>query len=281
MSAGKTRMEDKQKIENGFGTCLLPLKGIALMFSTPSLRQIVLHFLLVVLSVSIATTFAAFLLLWNFHMRLISGYFQYVLTARLVSAALILAEAAIPPAIVFGSRFESVQHQLFDETLKLKNVRPEKTTQVVNKELNNATTNPDSPLHKVHEPKFMRLLKPVNTVYQVLFSSRVAQTFGISKTLTTRTLGSFLPFLIPILVFRDSAWLAADLMKRYWELKGVTSQEALKILESEHAWEYRGFGMMAAALNYIPILSWALGLTNSVGAALFAARLEERNSKRQ
>jgi hypothetical protein len=38
-----------------------------------------------------------------------------------------------------------------------------------------------------------------------------------------------------------------------------------------------GFGGVAFGLGLVPLLSWVLGFTNSVGAAIFAADLEREN----
>jgi len=271
----------KQMTTNGFSSCYLPLNGIVFMATSPPLRNIVLHFLLIVLAVSLTTTVAAFFFLWDFHMHLLSKYFQYVISARIVTTLLLFAEGAIPAALVFSQKFEGVQQQLFDETLKLKGVQPAQISETETRQLKEQACHPPAPPHTVKEPHWLRLTKPVNFLYSVLFLPKLGETFAISRVreVANRTVGSFLPFLIPFLAFRDSTFLAADLMKRYWHMKGITDDQVLEALQGKYLWEYRGFGAVAAALNYVPILNWALGLTNSVGAALLAAKLEERGAK--
>ena len=39
------------------------------------------------------------------------------------------------------------------------------------------------------------------------------------------------------------------------------------------------FGAVASMLNQVPVLNWGLGLTNSVGAALWAASLEKKGGR--
>jgi len=251
------------------------------MVKSPPLRQIVFRFLRLVLAVSLGSAVLAFLFLWNAHMRFLTQYFQYTSSARVVSVLLLLAESAIPAALVFSHEFEGVQKQLFDETLKLKNVQPAKATENDTRELRELVLRPPAPVKPIEEPGLLRLVRPLNVVYEVLFVPKLGGTLITSKLrdVANRTVGSFLPFLIPLLAFRDSRFLAADLMNRYWHLKGIADEQALEALQAKYSWEYRGFGAVAAALNYIPILNWALGLTNSVGAALFAAKLEQRGSK--
>lgn len=269
----------KSEMESRLASCAYPLKGIIYMAITPSLRAIVYHFLLLVTGVTIVTAVVLFTFLWNWHMAHISRFFQYTLSARLVTALLLLAESAIPAALVFSQQLADVQAQLFDETLKLQNIKPAKTSEVEERELRAMAVRPPTP-HTLKEPKLLRITRPLNVVYEALFVPRLGEVFAMTKVreVASRTLGSFLPFLIPLLAYRDSAWLAADLMKRYWHLKGITDAEMLKALQDKYCWEYRGFGVVAASLIYVPVLSWALTLTNSVGAALLAARLE-RNFK--
>lgn len=265
----------KSEMESRLASCAYPLKGIIYMVTTPSLRAIVYHFLILVTSVTVVTAVLLFTFLWNWHMAHISRFFQYTLSARLVATLLLLAESAIPAALVFAQKMESVQEQLFDETLKLQNIKPAKTSEVEARELREMAVRPPTP-HTLKEPKLLRAAKPLNVVYEALFVPRLGEVFAMTKVreVASRTLGSFLPFLIPLLAYRDSTWLAADLMKRYWHLKGITDAEMLQALQNKYCWEYRGFGVVAASLIYVPVLNWTLTLTNSVGAALLAARLE-------
>jgi len=43
----------------------------------------------------------------------------------------------------------------------------------------------------------------------------------------------------------------------------------------EHRWEFRSFGGVSYALGCVPILSWLLEFSSSVGAALWAADMEK------
>jgi len=115
----------------------------------------------------------------------------------------------------------------------------------------------------------------------VLFQPILGENVLVTRTrdLLNRGCTAFLPFLVPLLVYRDCSWVTAELMNRYWQLKAVTDQEALLALQDQYELDYCSFGLVASALNYVPILNWTLGLTNSVGAALFAVELEKRRSK--
>jgi hypothetical protein len=65
-------------------------------------------------------------------------------------------------------------------------------------------------------------------------------------------------------------------MSRYWEAKGVADSDAHQLLADAHMNELRGFGLVATGLSYIPVLNWALSLSNHVAAALYAAHLEAK-----
>lgn len=82
--------------------------------------------------------------------------------------------------------------------------------------------------------------------------------------------------LLPLLVYRDSGAEVGSLMSRYWESKGVADGDAQQLLAEHHMGEMRGFGLVASALSYVPVLNWALSLSNHVAAGLYAAHLEAK-----
>ncbi|KAI2634689.1 hypothetical protein GGS26DRAFT_550957 [Hypomontagnella submonticulosa] len=65
---------------------------------------------------------------------------------------------------------------------------------------------------------------------------------------------------------------------RYFQLKGWSSSQQRDWLES-HAAPYTTFGTIATLLEMIPVLSMFFAFTNTVGAALWAADLEQRNTQ--
>ncbi len=62
--------------------------------------------------------------------------------------------------------------------------------------------------------------------------------------------------------------------------KGIKSPEERAAIAYEHRWEFRSFGITAYVLGFIPILSWILNFSTSVGAALWAADMERRGQLR-
>ncbi|KAI1392210.1 uncharacterized protein F4822DRAFT_436171 [Hypoxylon trugodes] len=64
---------------------------------------------------------------------------------------------------------------------------------------------------------------------------------------------------------------------RYFQLKGWSSSEQRDWL-ARHTAPYTTFGTIATLLEMVPILSMFFAFTNTVGAALWAADIEERNT---
>ncbi|OQR94022.1 hypothetical protein THRCLA_08271 [Thraustotheca clavata] len=61
----------------------------------------------------------------------------------------------------------------------------------------------------------------------------------------------------------------------YFAMRGY-SREEQKAIVNQHKLQYASFGMQCAALELVPILGFIFLFTNTVGAALFAADLEEQ-----
>ncbi|KAI1403119.1 hypothetical protein F4819DRAFT_484907 [Hypoxylon fuscum] len=65
---------------------------------------------------------------------------------------------------------------------------------------------------------------------------------------------------------------------RYFQLKGWSSSQQQDWLE-RHTGPYATFGVLATLLEMIPVLSMFFVFTNTVGAALWAADIEQRNTQ--
>jgi hypothetical protein len=116
--------------------------------------------------------------------------------------------------------------------------------------------------------------------FRILLKPKPNEGLLVRKTRDFVTLGTslFLPLLLPLYVYRDSHVEASSLLSAYWHSKGVTSAEAQEVVAGARSWELRGFGLVAVGLSYVPVLSWFLGLSNMVGAALYAAALEQQGT---
>jgi hypothetical protein len=68
---------------------------------------------------------------------------------------------------------------------------------------------------------------------------------------------------------------ASSLHSHYYDRKGITAPDAQGIVAAQRGAEYRAFGFVAAMMGYVPVLNFFTALSNSVGAALWAAQLEK------
>jgi len=66
---------------------------------------------------------------------------------------------------------------------------------------------------------------------------------------------------------------------RWYRLRGISKNEMKKDLHNR-SWEYLWFGTVAMILELIPVLSFFFLLTSAVGAAMWAADMEERSRVR-
>ena len=99
----------------------------------------------------------------------------------------------------------------------------------------------------------------------------------VATTAMTAAPASFVPML-PVL----TSLLAADkatvpFMSHYLRMRGLKSYAQQQAVADSHKNAYTQFGIVAAMLTSVPILSWAFVFSNTVGAALWAADLEKRN----
>ncbi|CAL8472117.1 g11659 [Coccomyxa elongata] len=75
----------------------------------------------------------------------------------------------------------------------------------------------------------------------------------------------------------NSRSYAMNALKPYLKRKGITSWEEQAAVAYENRWSFRAFGAVAYGLGFVPILSWILNFTTSIGAALWAADMERGN----
>lgn len=91
---------------------------------------------------------------------------------------------------------------------------------------------------------------------------------------------NFIPIVGPIIVVIISA---PDRGKkshsRYFELKGMASKEVDQFVKARRG-QYTGFGLVANALEMIPIIGTFFHFSNTVSGALWAAQIERNEKKR-
>jgi uncharacterized protein involved in cysteine biosynthesis len=86
---------------------------------------------------------------------------------------------------------------------------------------------------------------------------------------------NLIPFVGTIVwVWLNGKILAWEYHLYYFELKGYSYREQKQIIDARQM-QYTSFGMQAMLLEMIPLFGFLFLFTNSVGAALFAADIEE------
>lgn len=84
--------------------------------------------------------------------------------------------------------------------------------------------------------------------------------------------------ILPSHVAQHGAMSCGLLCFALWAVqKGLTSWEEQAAVAYENRWSFRAFGAVAYGLGFVPILSWILNFTTSIGAALWAADMERGN----
>ncbi|KAI1101640.1 hypothetical protein F4804DRAFT_335056 [Jackrogersella minutella] len=81
-----------------------------------------------------------------------------------------------------------------------------------------------------------------------------------------------------IFIFLQGRSRGSSVHGRYFQLKGWSSSQQQDWLE-RHTGPYTTFGLVATLLEMIPIASMFFAFTNTVGAALWAADIEQRNTQ--
>lgn len=226
---------------------------------------------------------------------------------------LLLGEAAVPIYFIFHQRLKTLGERLFDKTLALKlgdsvifqhgGGGAAGSTAAGGAQQLWAGRHPSLPpmqpqdhqaltrMVTMHRQKEEAEHKARNLImagvvmgFKLLFKPHINEGVAIRKgrdiaTLLFTVLVPGAALLLPAFVYRDSTVEICDLMSRYWEAKGIKEADAQQLLVEHHMGELRGFGLVATGLSYIPVLNWALSLSNHVAAALFAAHVEARGGR--
>jgi hypothetical protein len=273
---------------------LVAVQGIIYLTSAPQLLKVVLKFLAVVTAASLLLTAAWLHLAWQPHLALVARVCGLNWFAKLVTTLLLLSESALPVYAVFDHRFKRMQQQLFVATLRLKGVQVAPLCQADAASISALLARQQQQQQQQtaaakagasgSSSKTSLAVGAASSLaalaFRILLKPKPHEGLLVRKTRDFITLGTslFLPLLLPLYVYRDSHAEASSLLSAYWASKGVTSLEAQEVVAGARAWELRGFGLVAVGLSYVPVLSWFLGLSNMVGAALYAAALEQRGT---
>lgn len=245
---------------------LYPLRGVVYVFRNPSLCRPVFSFATKTMAITTGTLVVCCRFFYWPQYRLLSTYLGGGWPIKLMTAGLVAAESFFPVYWTFENRLHRLQNKVFDETLKLRGC---------------AAIQPLSDLEQQQLQSVMQSRRALRAqkkktdslwVRMVLTPLRSHLAFTL-MTMVSTALGPVGPLALAYLHGQSQA---LDLHEHYLNLKGLKTREQLEAVAQCVDLGYRSFGMTATLLNVIPILNWSLALTNSVGAAIWAADIERR-----
>lgn len=106
--------------------------------------------------------------------------------------------------------------------------------------------------------------------------TRMAQTSAIFAT--TSPLAAFAPMVPLVLSIPSGGAATIPFMKQYLRMRGLTSYAEQQAVADSHKLAYTHFGIAVGILTAVPFASWGFVFSNTVGAALWAADLEQQKS---
>jgi GTP cyclohydrolase II len=240
-----------------------------------------MKFLGVVIGLSLASIVIWFKLFYRWHFALLSHLFGIGFFNKLLTSVFLLAESAAPAYLIFDKQFERLQRKLFRATMDMKGVSVTKA-QGEDIQYVNAKLSKKQQQQKTADAKSSLqaklLWKLAGFAVQLLVPADVKESklMKFARTTVTLPLKVGVPFLLPLFAYFEGYSDSTQLLSQYWEQKGLETPEAQELVASAHSMDYRSFGAVASMLNYLPVLNWFLGLTNAVGAALWAAEIERK-----
>lgn len=250
-------------------------------------------------------------MLWQPHIAVLGRLLGVNWFTKLITTLLLVGESALPIYLIFDHRLKKLGKQLFDRTLQIKlgtaaapagaTSHSDALAAVKQSPAAVQRTASVAPLPAQDAQVLSRMLTKHRQeqaaaqqkrgllgaafalAMRLVFKPSANENFLIRKGRDFVTLGisALIPgaaVLLPFLMYADSSAEVATLMSRYYEHKGVTEADAHDLLAQQHMSEMRGFGLVAAALSYVPVLNWALSLSNHVAAALYAAHMEAKGA---
>lgn len=182
---------------------------------------------------------------------------------------LILIEAAIPLTLIFYKRTQRVQQKLFVDVMHIQGVTVEKTS-----------AEERAWIMQQRDIQLRQNSAPRMNMCRTLVDPESLSNRPITKYLITLPLNFF-----PVAGQAAFCWLNAmdtsTMLHHYYysKLKGLSPDEEAAVIHFRRS-QYQQFGLTATLLDLTPGPNILFLLTNSVGAALWAADLEKLMQKR-
>lgn len=259
----------KREIHGSQGAYVYPLLGVYRFFAIPGLRSLLFTSLFSGVAISVVVTVAMFILAWAPQFAVLSFIISPFL-AFPTAIFLVLAESwYISFTIAKLTWMENVQEHVFDEVLMQEAKKD--SSAVVLKEIITAVEK---------KPKKQAGFFAGKLIGRVRNYPRAVVEDLVEYVVTLPL--NFLPGVgNALFVYVNAETLAMKYHARYFELKGwKTDQAQIRAFVEQREPAYRSFGIVAMLLNIIPVVNVVFALTNTAGAALWAADIEKRKSAR-
>ncbi|OKL60512.1 hypothetical protein UA08_04268 [Talaromyces atroroseus] len=248
------------------GAYLYPFQGIIYLLTHTTLRQPLQARLMPTLTLGIGVTGAMFFLTYVPQMALLA-LTSGPLVAPISAALLVIRESSAITGFLSSassSSSSSLDLDAFDATLILKG---HERLVASGRELKSAPNRYPNALSRLG-----RLVGMSNDI-----KPNQAQSSALNRLIRTLLYLplNFIPVVGTLIFLALSGQKAGrDALTRYFELKGFTARQRGEWLEA-HEGGCIGFGVAAAVLEMVPFASFLFACTNTVGAALWAASVED------
>jgi len=238
-----------------FGTYLYPLKGIAYFFTHRSLWKPLVQKLIPTISLGLGVTtfmFAVTYVPQAAVLAIFNGPLAFITTILLV-----LSESSTIFSVISKNfLLDDALIDTFDGTLLSRNL----TSLVATERQIKSGSDPAGKLGKIIKKPFAR------------FTPKAIIQYFIYLPL------NFVPIVGTVLfIILQGKKFGPTAHMRYFQLKQMSKQERDEFIDKRKA-AYASFGVPAVLLELIPIFGIFFSFTNTCGAALWAADMEQKNS---
>eukprot|EP00891_Asterochloris_glomerata_P003642 jgi/Astpho2/3642/fgenesh1_pg.00059_%23_4_t len=205
---------------------------------------------------------------WHRQLLAVSGLVGRGLLAKITTCLLILGEASLPIYLMAQHSLRVLQRSIFQDVMQDQGVLPVRQVTPTEKQQINAFLNAQAA--RIEEERRKRRQSAGSLASYII---RKGAIHLVSSPLT-----SVVPFAPLLFSVRGGHNLAAPFMAPYFLMKGLPSPDEQAAVIDSNKMRYRQFGMTVALLQTLPVISWGFALSNSVGAALWAADMERRQT---
>lgn len=267
-----------------------------MLLTSRELQKVLWRFLAAVAACSVLTVVVWLKLFYQPHVRLLAWLLNscsgWICTWTAWLA--VLAESALPVALLFDRQFSRLKRRMFEMTLAMRGVELSRADEGEARELRRASRERRRRREELEQQSTaegaggsgasssgrggLLSANAIVGVFKALLFPAPQESTGIklARACLTTPVKLLVPVTIPLWLLCEGTAEAEEHFGRYLEGKGIEDPDEQAVVAESRAGEYRSFGTMAALLSQVPLFSYLLGLSNSVGAALWAADVEKK-----